>query len=1108
MFSRLMKSPNLTKPEKLEFLYLAPYYLQAAFFLVGTLSWLISETVFRAKLPFWTSLWGWSLVLTNTLSLPLVNAVGLFMEEAEEKDYLGLLSFVLLSYLLVPFQAYASLKGFLEKDEGTWFRTPKTGRVTDVLTRGRFYRWVSGLIPVKRKLSLAVSMRALPVLPAAYPKPVYVSVSTNPYLLLRSANNRFDQPLTRVSGHSSIISSFVRRIFDNQTVARRYVFSLVVLILVLTPTIFINYLAFFKPNDSPTGLAKAIPAATANISDNASYSEKALAGNWEENYIPNNNDTASLGVKSALAADNAANGPYQWSSTSTQNNIYLFGKVSHEDGRENRIMPEAKVKTTENWYVSFRAINGQERSEIDMKAQSKIQEKSIEAPLVSGVTARYTAMADRLKADYILADKTVWESGNPLVFAFQHGLDSPNASQSDTLQLTKTEEGEIILDNGGAEIFRLPAPAIQDNSGNTAKGSFTVDQITEKTFKLSINIPSEFLDKANYPITVDPTVLNSGSLAGATYYPGGRSVIRTTSGKLIACYIDANSDVACKASSDSGSTWGSEATIATTVVALGIAADQTSGDTFHLAYIAYQTTASSGDLIYVKSTLSGTTISFSATPQTLDTSDFVRSVSIITDTENDQPAIGWSIWRTSNYWAARFMRCKGGASNCDSALTNWCNGAGSSCGTAAAAGNNPGSADQFDYTAASVMIGVSLEQMPGGGSGTTKNGFYLWWTHAVGQTLRYSYATITPGSPDNTWSWSAAAADPLSYTTSSIANSPLSTISARDETNNKIIYGLFEEAGASDNMQIAEVDDSNNFTGRGVVTSASTIWSGSLSVQGGVIYATYAAFAGNNDLFLKSNSSGTTWSTALTLDNDNTVFMPKIKYNGSDSKLDFIYRTGSSPYAVEYGTFHLSETRAESAYTSAAGLPTDDTITLTAAADYFFDENDYDNTDTKDNSYNDAVTTVNATDYLVMFFKDTNTDNTTNLTPEWEGQFSQACNATQVCTLQIYNRGGGDCVAGWEDVDTDTGTGANTDFTLSGTISTNLSCYYGTDSWIGTNAVAFRVYKKAVTSVMSGKTDYFSQNGALFVPEKVLLLLLFSPLLPLLVKKRSLKHYA
>ncbi|MBU3957124.1 glycosyltransferase, partial [Patescibacteria group bacterium] len=55
MFLKLMTSPKLTLMEKLEVLYISPYYLQAAFFLVGTLCWLLAETVFRARLPFWTA---------------------------------------------------------------------------------------------------------------------------------------------------------------------------------------------------------------------------------------------------------------------------------------------------------------------------------------------------------------------------------------------------------------------------------------------------------------------------------------------------------------------------------------------------------------------------------------------------------------------------------------------------------------------------------------------------------------------------------------------------------------------------------------------------------------------------------------------------------------------------------------------------------------------------------------------------------------------------------------------------------------------------------------------------------------------------------------------
>src|SRR3990167_2453280 len=149
MFPKLITNPNLTTSEKLEFLYLSPYYLQAFFFLIGTISWLISETIFPARLPFWTALWGWSLVLTNMISLPLMNAVGMFLEESEHKDYQGILSFVILSYLVVPFQAYAAVKGFLEQSEGPWFRTPKTGRITDIFRRASFFRWIGGILPGK-----------------------------------------------------------------------------------------------------------------------------------------------------------------------------------------------------------------------------------------------------------------------------------------------------------------------------------------------------------------------------------------------------------------------------------------------------------------------------------------------------------------------------------------------------------------------------------------------------------------------------------------------------------------------------------------------------------------------------------------------------------------------------------------------------------------------------------------------------------------------------------------------------------------------------------------------------------------------------------------------
>jgi hypothetical protein len=91
---------------------------------------------------------GWSLLFSNLFALPLMNIGGLLLEGAPNKDFTGVVGAVAVSYLLVPFQAYAALKGLLEKEEGPWFRTPKTGKITDPVTHlRRLYKlrkWLFG----------------------------------------------------------------------------------------------------------------------------------------------------------------------------------------------------------------------------------------------------------------------------------------------------------------------------------------------------------------------------------------------------------------------------------------------------------------------------------------------------------------------------------------------------------------------------------------------------------------------------------------------------------------------------------------------------------------------------------------------------------------------------------------------------------------------------------------------------------------------------------------------------------------------------------------------------------------------------------------------------
>jgi glycosyltransferase involved in cell wall biosynthesis len=147
-FLPIMLSPLVRPLEKLEFLYDAAYYLQAALFVVGTLSWLMAEIVFHAHIPGWTVALGWSLVFSNIFALPLMNLGGLILEDAPKRDLQGVLGALVLSFALVPFQGWAAMKGLLQKEEGPWFRTPKTGIITDPVKHLRrlhlLRRWLLG----------------------------------------------------------------------------------------------------------------------------------------------------------------------------------------------------------------------------------------------------------------------------------------------------------------------------------------------------------------------------------------------------------------------------------------------------------------------------------------------------------------------------------------------------------------------------------------------------------------------------------------------------------------------------------------------------------------------------------------------------------------------------------------------------------------------------------------------------------------------------------------------------------------------------------------------------------------------------------------------------
>ncbi len=147
-FFPILLSPFVSFLEKLEFLFDTAYYLQAALFVVGSLAWLLSEVFFHTHVPGWTATLGWALLFSNILALPLMNLGGLLLEEAPVRDLQGVLGAIVLSFALVPFQGWAAFKGLISKEEGPWFRTPKTGRITDEVHHLRrlnlLRRWLLG----------------------------------------------------------------------------------------------------------------------------------------------------------------------------------------------------------------------------------------------------------------------------------------------------------------------------------------------------------------------------------------------------------------------------------------------------------------------------------------------------------------------------------------------------------------------------------------------------------------------------------------------------------------------------------------------------------------------------------------------------------------------------------------------------------------------------------------------------------------------------------------------------------------------------------------------------------------------------------------------------
>ena len=128
-----------------------------------------------------------------------------------------------------------------------------------------------------------------------------------------------------------------------------------------------------------------------------------------------------------------------------------------------------------------------------------------------------------------------------------------------------------------------------------------------------------------------------------------------------------------------------------------------------------------------------------------------------------------------------------------------------------------------------------------------------------------------------------------------------------------------------------------------------------------------------------------------------------------------------------------------------SSLPSDDLDLETS-----FVCSEYPDVSTQDNIYIEQTATDTPEPYAIFLWKNQHNNNTDIITSNCVLKTSRAPSVNPVY-LQIYN-----CDTGsWETLDSNNSANADTEFTLSGIQSTNLSSYYD-----GNYFVAHRIYQK------------------------------------------------